>query len=503
MERDGAPVNSRAQRTRCDAPPTAGRRRRMRDVASGPAPTWTDREEADGDRTGRAGGLGLLLATAAAGLSFSGTFAGPRCSCRCSGSSPGSRPPTSSRSAGAGSPPCARRSGCSSAPRPGRRACCCPAVSRSPARRCGRSPTASCTAGCALSSRRCPPTPTSRWSRSSRRWCCSPPSSGPNGCAAASPQRLTLLPSLAVVVLAQVFAAVGWLLAVGLAVVYGLGAAVVLAGGTRRFADAARPALPLALVATLAGWVLAVVDPVGGPAWTVADRIAPITVDGRCREPARRARRPVGPARRRRVHRPRRRARHPVAAGGARRLRRCGVHQQRAVPPARGGAAARHRPSPCRCGSAPRTSPWPTGCAGRGCPGRPRCAPSRGCARRSTRRVAACCCPTAPRAPGTGSAGTQRCRGPSSSSTRRWIPRPPAPRSTGTLPAAVTTAAAGALHGAPPSFATALRARTLVPRQLPAGRRRPAHGKRGRPARPLPHRHRRPAPASSSRPRTC
>ena len=89
----------------------------------------------------------------------------------------------------------------------------------------------------------------------------------------------TLLPSLAVVVVAQVFAAVGWLPAIGLAAVYGLGAAVALAGG-RRLVDALGPALPLGLVAVLVGWILATVDPVGGPAWTLADRVAPATVAG-------------------------------------------------------------------------------------------------------------------------------------------------------------------------------------------------------------------------------
>jgi hypothetical protein len=88
----------------------------------------------------------------------------------------------------------------------------------------------------------------------------------------------TLLPSLAVVVVAQVFAAVGWLPAIGLAAVYGLGAGVALAGG--RPAGVLGPALPLALVAVLVGWVLAVVDPVGGPAFSVADRVAPATVTG-------------------------------------------------------------------------------------------------------------------------------------------------------------------------------------------------------------------------------
>lgn len=90
---------------------------------------------------------------------------------------------------------------------------------------------------------------------------------------------VTLLPSLLVVVVAQVFAAVDWLAAIGLAAVYGLGAALTLAGG-RRLVEGLGPALPLGLVAALTGVVLAVVDPVGGPAWTVADRVAPATVPG-------------------------------------------------------------------------------------------------------------------------------------------------------------------------------------------------------------------------------
>ena len=44
--------------------------------------------------------------------------------------------------------------------------------------------------------------------------------------------------------------------------------------------DALGPALPLGLVAVLVGWILATVDPVGGPAWTLADRVAPATVAG-------------------------------------------------------------------------------------------------------------------------------------------------------------------------------------------------------------------------------
>src|SRR5690349_15307604 len=88
----------------------------------------------------------------------------------------------------------------------------------------------------------------------------------------------TLLPSLAVLLVAQVFAAVGWMAAIGLAACYALGAVVALAGG-RRLVDSPGPALPL-VGAVLVGWVFAVVDPVGGPAWTVADRVAPATVAG-------------------------------------------------------------------------------------------------------------------------------------------------------------------------------------------------------------------------------
>ena len=87
----------------------------------------------------------------------------------------------------------------------------------------------------------------------------------------------TLLPSLTVLLAAQVFAAVGWVAAIALAACYGLGAVVALAGG--RLVDALGPALPL-VGAVLVGWVFAVVDPVGGHAWTVADRVAPATVAG-------------------------------------------------------------------------------------------------------------------------------------------------------------------------------------------------------------------------------
>jgi len=90
---------------------------------------------------------------------------------------------------------------------------------------------------------------------------------------------LTLLPSLAVLVLAQLFASVDWLPAVGLAAAYGVGAGVVLADG-RRWTETVGPALSVVLVAVLVGAILAVTDPVGGPAWTMQDRVAPSTVTG-------------------------------------------------------------------------------------------------------------------------------------------------------------------------------------------------------------------------------
>jgi protein-glutamine gamma-glutamyltransferase len=90
---------------------------------------------------------------------------------------------------------------------------------------------------------------------------------------------LTLLPSLAVLVLAQLFASVDWLPAVGLAAAYGVGAGVVLADGLR-WTETVGPALSVVLVAVLGGGVLAVTDPVGGPAWSMQDRIAPSTVTG-------------------------------------------------------------------------------------------------------------------------------------------------------------------------------------------------------------------------------
>ena len=263
-----------------DAPPTAGRRRRMRDVASGPAPTWTDREAAHGDRTGRAGGLGLLLATAAAGLSFSGTFAVSALLLPVLGVVAGvaaadqltfGRPRVAALRAPLGVL-LGATAGAAGLLLPGGvplTGATLRALADGVLHGWLRTLESTLPAHPDLTLVAFVPALVLLAAVVGAEWL-------RRGVAAG----LTLLPSLAVVVLAQVFAAVGWLLAVGLAVVYGLGAAVVLAGGSRRFADAARPALPLALVATLAGWVLAVVDPVGGPAWTVADRIAPITVTG-------------------------------------------------------------------------------------------------------------------------------------------------------------------------------------------------------------------------------
>jgi protein-glutamine gamma-glutamyltransferase len=273
-------VSSSRAANAVDAPPTAGRRSRVRDVASGPAPTWTDREAAHGDRTGRAGGLGLLLATAVAGLSFSGTFAVSALLLPVLGVVAGvaaadqltlGRPRVAALRAPLGVL-LGATAGAAGLLLPGGvplTGATLRALADGVLHGWLRTLESTLPAHPDLTLVAFVPALVLLAAVVGTEWL-------RRGVAAA----LTLLPSLAVVVLAQVFAAVGWLLAVGLAVVYGLGAAVVLAGRTRRFTDAARPALPLALVATLAGWVLAVVDPVGGPAWTVADRIAPITVTG-------------------------------------------------------------------------------------------------------------------------------------------------------------------------------------------------------------------------------
>ena len=236
---------------------------------------------------------------------------------------------------------------------------------------------------------------------------------------------------------------------------YGLGAAVVLAGGSRRFADAAGPTLPLALVATLAGWVLAVVDPVGGPAWTVADRIAPTTVTGGAVSPlaelADRLDRPddvVFTAR----------ADTPVT--------RWSLVVLDDYDGAGFTSSARYRPLgaelppdptltvPVRLGAADVAvadglrGPWlPGQAAVRSVEGlRPAVDPG----------GAACCCPTGPRAPGTGSAWYAATPGPEQLVDAAVDPEAAGTEVDGTLPGPVTTAAAGALHGAPPSFATAL-----------------------------------------------
>ncbi len=93
---------------------------------------------------------------------------------------------------------------------------------------------------------------------------------------------VTLLPSLAVVALAEIFrAATGWT-AVALALGYGAAAAVVLAAGRRAagvrrlpgrgLADAVVLVLPVVAVAGLGAWVLGTADPLRLPAYSVHDR---------------------------------------------------------------------------------------------------------------------------------------------------------------------------------------------------------------------------------------
>ena len=235
-------------------------------------------------------------------------------------------------------------------------------------------------------------------------------------------------------VLAQVFAAVGWLLR-------GRARSGVRPGCGRRarrreppVADAAGPTLPLALVATLAGWVLAVVDPVGGPAWTVADRMAPTTVTGGAVSPlaelADRLDRPddvVFTAR----------ADIPVT--------RWSLVVLDDYDGAGFTSSARYRPLgaelppdttltvPVRLGAADVAvadglrGPWlPGQAAVRSVEGlRPAVDPASG----------SLLLPDGATGARYRLTGTPQCRGPSSSSTRRWIPRPPAPRSTAPCPA--------------------------------------------------------------------
>ena len=161
----------------------------MRDVASGPAPTWTDREVAHHGRTDPAGGLRLMLATAAAGLSFSGTFAVSALLLPVLGVVAGvaaadqltlGRPRVAAVRAPLGLL-LGATAGAAGLLLPGG-----VPLTGATLRVLGdgvlhgwlRTP-----------SRPCPPTLTSRWSPSSRRWRCLPPSSRPNGCAAASPPR--------------------------------------------------------------------------------------------------------------------------------------------------------------------------------------------------------------------------------------------------------------------------------------------------------------------------
>ena len=235
---------------------------------------------------------------------------------------------------------------------------------------------------------------------------------------------------------------------------YGLGAAVVLAGGSRRFADAVRPALPLALVATLVGWVLAVVDPLGGPAWTVADRIAPTTVTGGAVSPLAELAGLLD------------RPDHVVFTARADApVTRWPLVVLDGYDGAGFTSGARYRPLGADCHPTP---PYRAGAA-------------RHRGRRGGRRVARAVAARAGRgALRRGSAPGDRPgeRQPATPRRRRGRPVPAQlvhrdagarqlvdaavdPEAAGTevdgaLPAAVTTAATGALHGAPPSFATAL-----------------------------------------------
>lgn len=94
------------------------------------------------------------------------------------------------------------------------------------------------------------------------------------------PAPATLLPSLALLVIAQVFRATTSAAALVLALAYGAAAALVLGAGRRapvgrwsgrRMVDAVVVVLPLVLVAGLGAWGLAAVDPLRRPAYTVHD----------------------------------------------------------------------------------------------------------------------------------------------------------------------------------------------------------------------------------------
>ena len=160
-------------------------------------------------------------------------------------------------------------------------------------------------------------------------------------------------------------------------------------------------------------------------------------------------------------------------------------------------------PSPCRCGSAPRTSPSADGLRGPWLPGQ--------AAVRSVEGLR----PAVDPASGSlllpdGAAGARyrlswyaAMPGPEQLVDAAVDPEAAGTEVDGTLPAAVTTAAAGALHGAPPSFATAL----VLERwfrdnyRLAGGDQRPREAGTSSSSASSPTR--RPAPASSSRPRTC
>ena len=291
LERDGAPVTAAPRppresvqigprMSRSGSPSGAARVPvSRRDTVAGQAASWADREQAERDRAGRARGLGLLLATAAAGLSFAAVF-----------------DPVALLA-----PVLAVVAGVAAADQLtiGRRRL---AAVRAPL---GLVLGGAAGVAALLLPVGVPATGTALrvlaggvlhgWLRTLESTLPAHPDLpllpfvpalvllaavvGVEWLRRGVAPAATLLPSLAVVVVAQVFAAVGWLPAIGLAAVYGLGAAVALAGG-KRLVDALGPALPLGLVAVLVGWILATVDPVGGPAWTLADRVAPATVAG-------------------------------------------------------------------------------------------------------------------------------------------------------------------------------------------------------------------------------
>ncbi len=108
------------------------------------------------------------------------------------------------------------------------------------------------------------------------------------------PALLTLLPSAAVVGLAQLFAATTGIGAVVLALCYGAAAALVLAAGRRRAearltgrgaVDLVALVLPVVLVAGLGAWALTSADPLHAPTYSVHDRYELATVPATAASP--------------------------------------------------------------------------------------------------------------------------------------------------------------------------------------------------------------------------